>query len=377
MIDADVAIIGAGPAGAAAAVVLARTTSVVLMDRHDSPRTGIGESLPGAARHLLEELGIWDGFLRDGHSTCYAHRSRWGGEGCTERDGLADPDGPGWLLDRQAFDLRLRRTAGAACARVLAPARVVAATRCPGGWQLTTSDRSHRSVRVRYVIDASGRASRVLRTHGATRTAHDNQMCTWVSVPTSRPSQAITYVESDPDGWWYTAPLPCGNQILAFHTDADLPAFRTLRDGGLIRRAALSGSLLAALGAGELDRASPSRVCRAQAVLGVAAGDQWLAVGDAAAVLDPLSSQGLFHAIHSGIDAARWIVRSLRGGAVDASTLLRTHHRVWRIHQERRAWYYSLERRWPANPFWARRQPALPPPVQPPPRPRPANAPCS
>jgi hypothetical protein len=37
-------------------------------------------------------------------------------------------------------------------------------------------------------------------------------------------ANGLTYVEADPEGWWYTALLPEGRRVLAFHTDADLPA---------------------------------------------------------------------------------------------------------------------------------------------------------
>ena len=40
----------------------------------------------------------------------------------------------------------------------------------------------------------------------------------------------LTVVEAVEDGWWYTAPLPDGRRVLAFFTDADLPAARIAYD---------------------------------------------------------------------------------------------------------------------------------------------------
>src|SRR6476620_11007592 len=61
-IQADVAIVGAGPAGTAAALHLGRlgVKNVVLFDRHDFPRDktcGSGVSPKGI--EVLKDLGVW------------------------------------------------------------------------------------------------------------------------------------------------------------------------------------------------------------------------------------------------------------------------------------------------------------------------------
>jgi hypothetical protein len=40
----------------------------------------------------------------------------------------------------------------------------------------------------------------------------------------------LTAVEAVEDGWWYTAPVPGGRRVLAFLTNADLPAARIAHD---------------------------------------------------------------------------------------------------------------------------------------------------
>ncbi|MBX7502321.1 FAD-dependent oxidoreductase [Qipengyuania sp. YG27] len=59
--DCDVAIIGAGPAGAALAIHLRKAgRSVVLVEKESFPRHHIGESLTGECVGLLDELGMSD-----------------------------------------------------------------------------------------------------------------------------------------------------------------------------------------------------------------------------------------------------------------------------------------------------------------------------
>lgn len=59
----DVAIIGAGPAGATAAAILLKynpTLRVVMIEKEKFPRPHIGESqLPGISA-ILDEMGVWD-----------------------------------------------------------------------------------------------------------------------------------------------------------------------------------------------------------------------------------------------------------------------------------------------------------------------------
>ena len=120
MLEADVVIIGAGPAGATACAQSGTAPSRAWSwSGGSSPADRIGESLAPAARRLLTDMGLWDDFLADGHSPWFAVRSVWGTQTPTERDSLADLDGHGWHLDRRRFEARLRGAppspAGPAC----------------------------------------------------------------------------------------------------------------------------------------------------------------------------------------------------------------------------------------------------------------------
>jgi flavin-dependent dehydrogenase len=57
-VTADVVILGAGPAGATAALNLAAVCRVTIIDQYGEPPCRIGESLPGAARRLLIDMGV-------------------------------------------------------------------------------------------------------------------------------------------------------------------------------------------------------------------------------------------------------------------------------------------------------------------------------
>ncbi len=87
-----------------------------------------------------------------------------------------------------------------------------------------------------------------------------------------------------------------------------------------------------------------------------AAGDGWLAVGDAASAFDPLSSSGITKALRSGIFASYAIGDLLERG--DGSGLERYRRYVqdeFEGYTRVRARYYAEERRWPESDFWRRR----------------------
>ncbi|MEY5011966.1 MAG: hypothetical protein RLZZ253_3105, partial [Verrucomicrobiota bacterium] len=79
----DVAVVGGGPAGAAAGAWLAqRGKRVVILEREQFPRFSIGESLLPHGNDLLRQIGVWQkleaaGFLRKfGAEFCTADKRR-------------------------------------------------------------------------------------------------------------------------------------------------------------------------------------------------------------------------------------------------------------------------------------------------------------
>ena len=92
------------------------------------------------------------------------------------------------------------------------------------------------------------------------------------------------------------------------------------------------------------------------ATLQPVSGDRWCAAGDAAISFDPLSSQGLFNAMYTGLAAALACDRRLSGEVVafdDYGNDLRRVETAYRRHLD---FWYGQEKRWPDSPFWQRRQ---------------------
>jgi flavin-dependent dehydrogenase len=356
-LQADAIIIGAGTAGSVAALNLAPFRRVLLLEANATPIWRIGESLPGAAKRLLSDMGLLDAFVRGGHLPRHALRSAWGGTEPELRDALADPDGHGWQIDRVVFEQQLRDEASRRGAVLLSPAKVLRVARAADGWRVTFERQGKKyQAESRLLIDAAGRGSRHLTGFSGPRHIDDKLGCAWVRAKNVTLPAGTIQIEAEADGWWYAAPLPEGAGVLALHTDADLPA---ARDGRTLptllaraRRLPMLGSLLHDPGWDHGERG----YCAAHgAWLETAAGENWLAAGDAALAFDPIAAQGLFNALYLGLAAAEAAQRWFEGEGDALSEYAAEVGRIRDTYVNHRAAFYRQEIRWADRRFWATR----------------------
>ena len=228
------------------------------------------------------------------------------------------------------------------------------------GWAVKLEHRNRTvTVDARMVLDCGGRTSGLLRPFGAERRTRDRLLCGWLRgrMGEGRRGRGLIYTESAPDGWWYTCPLPDGRRVLAWHTDADLPGASIMRDrAALLERAGRSPTLMAEIADAEFAGGESPRVIAAHSsTLSPPVGDGWLAAGDAALSFDPLSSQGLFHALYTGLAAAEAADRALSGDDSALGDYAAALARIDAAYRRNLGEWYRLERRWPDEEFWRRR----------------------
>lgn len=354
MREADVVIIGAGPAGAVTAINLAPFRRVLLVERRAEVALRVGESLVSAARRLFADMGLLDSFLQEQHEPWYGNVSVWGSSEPEERDFLRDPDGHGWHLDRPRFESWLRALAQERGAELLSPATLDSLQRSGDKWLVRLkTDTNPIEVTARFVIDAGGQSAPLVRKLGLRSKVLENLVCSYVyGRDQATGARGLTYVQAVRNGWFYTAPIPQGRRILAFHTDADLYDKRV----GVIEWLEEAQGLSSLLAKVRFVPDDETFITSARStVLEPAAGEGWLAVGDAAISFDPLSSQGLFNALFTGLAAAEAVDSHLKGNPLSLAQYQQTTRAIFEAYQQRLAATYAAESRWPDAPFWQRR----------------------
>jgi flavin-dependent dehydrogenase len=334
MTTVDVAIAGGGPAASAAALTLARHgLSCTIIERRDDSGAKPGESLPSSARPLLAQLGIADALQADGHLPCYGNRSVWGSDAVDELSFERTPYGHGWHINRRRFERLLH----AGLSR-MTRTNIERVESEGDGWKLSL-DRGE--LRARFLLDATGKSSAIAQRLGAKRIHDEPPQLAYVwflATNDEADRDSFTLVESDRDGWWYSALLPDRQLTIAYMTEPSTPAPAVPPQHTRARLAARNYHVTSAL----CVDASGSRLDRVT-------GDGWAAIGDAAASWDPLSSYGITAALATGIHAANAILRN------DFTAYEHEVATMCHAYSAMRHDYYALETRWPESPYWMKR----------------------
>ncbi len=360
----DVLILGGGPAGSATALALKRCEPglrVVLVEKTDYSAVRIGETLAPPARTLLAALGVWDAFAAVSPMQSFGTRACWGGTELYENEFIFSPYGHGWHLDRREFDALLCAEASRAGIEVILEATPCGPPRRDQRWtlQIQAGDDCPYALTARFVVDATGRRAWFAGSQGARHLVYDQLAGAFVFFrfdPAQAPADTYTSVEACEHGWWYSTILPKHRMVAAFMSDAS--EFRRLRWRKLEEWTVLAGLAphTAARIAPATPLVNPALHSASSRRLASAAGDDWLAVGDAASTFDPLSSLGVVKALRSGIYAAHIIAKHLRGHAQALKEYATRVASEYSNYLEARAAYYRLERRWPDSRFWQRRR---------------------
>jgi flavin-dependent dehydrogenase len=300
----DVVVIGAGPAGCAAAIALMRAgRDVVLLERQAAAREAVcGEFLGADAADALAALGCAPAAL--GAMPIRAARVGWG-----RREAGFHLPFPAWGLPRATLDGALR----AAATPVLRAGVAVLGAERHAQWHLRSSAGE---ITARHVVLATGKHA--LRGHPR-EGAPEGALGLKLHVAGVETGDAVTLLPFD-GGYAGLQPTIGGaNLCAALHAAPGEAA----RDASAFLARVAAGS---ALGARLLRDAAPLWY-RPLAVGAVPYGFRHRAasppglyrVGDQAAVIPSFTGEGIALALHSGLAAAQAILAGESSAAFDAA----------------------------------------------------------
>lgn len=283
-----IVVLGGGPAGATASLLLARWGHAVQLITRPIVSRGLAVSLPPSCGKLFDAIGVGDAIERVEFPRSTGNTVWWGrGDPRVE---LFASGARGWQVDVDAL-------ANVILSEAIAAGVVVeqsAVREPPGG----------------FVLDCTGRSGVIARANRLRQFPEGPRTIALVGVwwrdggwPV--PDDSHTLIESYGDGWMWSVPSGSGLRHIAAMVDpqrseltrsgSSADAYRdTIAKTQVFRAITADASMI------EGPRGFDATPYRARAY----AGDQWLLVGDAGSFVDPLSSAGVKKALASAWLAA-------------------------------------------------------------------------
>lgn len=360
----DIVIIGAGPSGLATAIATALklNLTILVIDQNSVDQQRVGENIPPETLLLIQQLGLKDQFLLDGHEPCPGFASVWGGENVGHNDFIVNPYGHSWRLNRHAFDMSLVTKAKSLSVDILWDTRFISANKVMRNNQvsydlsLKTPAKETYSVQAFFVVDASGSKANFAKGQKVKKRVDDKLIAIvrFATLNQAHKGKQVR-IEATANNWCYHTLLPqqkVVSMLIAEPSDRKAlenkayHAFKTHLEG-----TDWVGRQIREL---ELRDESYHTYLITSGMLEQVEGDNWIAVGDAAASFDPIVAQGIYKGLQHGILAAKVIISTFKQEETDFaySDIV---EKGYRHYLDNRAHIYQLEQRWPTNRFWQKR----------------------
>lgn len=325
----DVVIVGAGPAGSATAITLARRGySVALLDKEKFPREKLcGDFINPANWPLLAELGVAQKILSSTPERVRKFRitSHLGGAAEVPLGNANDEAIFGVPMRRVVLDALLLAQAKQDGAVVMEQFKIKALRRLKERWSISAEAReTFHELTAKVVVGADGRNSWVAHHQGLTGKGSSPGQAVGFQFLVRAPYEIAGKVEIDLFPGGYVGLLGLGGGLINFcfavqrsslerHGSLDALLSSSVQENRDLKNLLANGTRIGTVRS-TYPVYFPARRCYA---------DGLLLVGDAARVSEPVTGEGIYFALRSGILAGQAIHDAFDNGGVAASSLRR------------------------------------------------------
>lgn len=353
-----VLVAGAGPAGSALALVLARANvPTIMVEQSGFAGTRVGELLSPDGVHILSQMlpGLSEEYLKYPLSVVSAWSTR---ELVTDQDGTELP----WrAIDHAGLDRRLALEAQSQGAVLRLHSKIRKPERDGDRWRVEIEcGEQTETVSADILVDATGRASSLAKHFGASRIRQSGQIAIvgFLSCPVELEVPRQMVLETTPDGWWYAAPISPGSAVAVFITDNDLDKGQP--EDAWQKAFDSSQHVKARFGSHRLTE-KPRRVSADSSLLLPSYGQGWVAVGDAASSFDPLSIYGIGRALLHGANVGAYLAETLcKNETPNPLKLAEQNGEDFLKETMALSVWYRQVKQWPDSLFWQRRDQGYP-----------------
>ncbi len=365
----DVIILGGGVAACTTAITMKKimpSLKVAVIEQKSKKEIltpspfRIGQTLSPHAAHTLKQMGIWEAFQEKGFKLSFGTSASWGSGKVRHNEFIHTPFGCGWHLDRTAFDLLMRNQATKRGIRFIYETQLDHFVEKADQWLINVkSITKDFQLCSKFIVDATGKKAAFAMRQGANKHILDRLVGIYrfykINSEEKRHIEG-TFIESDRDGWWYSALLPNDHLALVFMTDNDIAnehrLTKPLAFERLLKRTGFTQTRIEETEAIGL----PKLVSAHSQILDRFIGDKWLTVGEATMSCDPLSSLGIFKGLSTNLYAAHAITDHLEGDSSGLAKYEKMMLLEFEDYEENRLAHYSEEKRFEGFPFWQRRR---------------------
>ncbi|MEM9821349.1 MAG: FAD-dependent monooxygenase [Bacteroidota bacterium] len=351
----DIVIVGKGIAALVLATLLQRGGhDFVLLDRQAKVKAfDLAETLPPSALPLLQNIGLLQLFQQHCIRKTNGYHSVWGSERLKDHNFYFHRPFRHGLKVHKARLLEQLEKQGQF--RTFTYKHLLEVQSTQEGAQLTYQYKGKvRQLKAHVLIDATGRNRALLKWLNISTLDYDTSCAFSVHLPRKRHPRIKhdVFVESFQEGWGLISGLNEAQNILSIYTNAQSPIFRKasaypnwpniLQNTQYLKYFLVEDPTIKVRGK-KSNSSKPQQI----------AGQNWLAVGDAALAFDPLSSHGISNALYTAMCADQLIPLHLQNPATNPfKEYAQSMEEIFRAYLKSKRMLYQSEGRWSDAPFW-------------------------